>query len=362
LLGDQVDGKLNVTDCTQMTKITPVILCGGSGTRLWPRSRAGKPKPFLPLVGEETLFEQAISRCGDAGKFAPPMVVTGTAHLAHVEAQLGRHSGAQVIVEPSARNTAAAIALAALCLPDDAIMLVCPSDHHIGDPDSFVASALAAAALAAENWLVSFGIEARSPETGFGYLKRGVEIGMLGFRVAQFVEKPDVETAQRFLAEGNYAWNGGIFAFRAGDYLRELSLHRPDIAEGAQAAVAAGRQDGARFYPEAMSFAGIAGESIDYAVMEKTDRAAMVAADMAWSDIGNWQALYAARVQDGSGNAVSGRAELVDCSHVLVDSDGPRVNVIGLENVIVVINGDEVLVASMAGAQKVGKLSGAANQ
>ena len=342
--------------------ITPVILCGGSGTRLWPRSRAVMPKPFLPLVGDRTLFEATLHRASDPGVFAAPIIVTGAAHLGHVEAQLGDAPEACVIVEPAAKNTAAAIALAAVSLPEDAVMLVCPSDHHIGNVQAFVSAASAAARLAAEGWLVAFGIEATAPETGFGYVKRGEAIGADGFAVAQFVEKPDLARAIGFLAEGSYSWNGGIFAFRAGDFMAELTAHRPDIAEAVREAVAKGKADGRRFYPDAAAFAGIAGESVDYAVMEKTTRAAMVPAAMAWSDIGNWQALHAARDQDAAGNATAGRVELVDCRNVLVDSDGPRVSVIGLEDVIVVVDGDEVLVTSAAGVQKVGKLPGAVYQ
>lgn len=346
-----------------MTKITPVILCGGSGTRLWPRSRADFPKPFLPLVGERTLFEATIARAADPVAFAPPIVVTGTAHLAHVESQLAGHDGAQVIVEPSARNTAAAIALAALRLPEEAVMLVCPSDHHIADGAAFAAAAKSAAALAAEDWLVSFGIEAKTPEIGFGYLHRGEPIGTSGgFKVARFVEKPDLERAKAFLASGEYAWNGGIFAFRVGAFLKELGEHRPAILEAARAAVAAGREEGARFHPDAEAFARIDSESVDYAVMENTSRAAMVPADMGWSDIGNWHALRDARAGDENGNRVNGPAELVDCRNVLVETDGPRVSVIGLEDVIVVVDGGEVLVTTIDGAQLVGKLSGATNQ
>lgn len=342
--------------------ITPVILCGGSGTRLWPRSRASLPKPFLPLVGEQTLFEEALARCpADAG-FAAPVVVTGAAHLLHVEAQLGVRSEASIIVEPAAKNTAAAIALAALRLPEDAVMLVCPSDHHIGDVPAFIAVARAAARLAEEGWLVSFGIEAKSPETGYGYLKQGDAIGDGGWRVARFVEKPDLERARGFLADGGYAWNGGIFAFRAGTFLAELEAHRPAIAAAVREAVAGGFADGDRFHPAAAPFAEITGESVDYAVMENTARAAMVPADMDWSDIGNWQALHDARDKDADGNSVRGPAELVDCRGVLVESDGPRVSVIGLEGVIIVVDGDEVLVTTAEGAQLVGKLKGAANQ
>ncbi|MFN3516029.1 MAG: mannose-1-phosphate guanylyltransferase [Novosphingobium sp.] len=342
--------------------IHPVILCGGSGTRLWPRSRAIKPKPFLPLVGEGTLFEATLARCAPEAGFAAPLVVTGTAHLGHVEAQWPAGTGGETIVEPCARNTAAAIALAALRLPADAVMLVCPSDHHIADTAAFRAVAHAAAALAADGWLVSFGIEAKTPETGFGYLQQGEPIGDLGFRVARFVEKPPLERARQFLAEGGYAWNGGIFAFRVGTFLAELAAHRPALAEAARAAVAGGRSEGRRFHPDAAAFAAIESESVDYAVMENTARAAMVPADMGWSDIGNWDALWAARPHDDHGNSMTGPAELVRCRNVLVDSDGPRVSAIGLEDVVIVVDGDEVLVTTRAGAQLVGKLHGAANQ
>ena len=347
-----------------MSQIVPVILCGGSGTRLWPRSRAGKPKPFLPLVGNRTLFEAAVARCPADGGFAPPVVVTGRQHLEHVEAQLGSASGAQVIVEPAARNTAAAIALAACRLPGDAVMLVCPSDHHIGNARAFAAAARSAADLAAEGWLVSFGIAATAPETGFGYLKRGEAIGDKGFRTARFVEKPDLERARAFIADGGYAWNGGIFAFRVKDFLAELQAHRPRIASVVADAVAKGHEEGQRFYPHAETFGSVESDSVDYAVMENTSRAAMVPADMDWSDIGNWHALHEALARDDHGNSVrgSGTAELVDCRNVLVDSDGPRVSVIGLEDVIVVVDGNDIMVTTVSGVQKVGKLSGAMNQ
>ena len=219
---------------------------------------------------------------------------------------------------------------------------------------------------------VRLGIEATGPETGFGYLRQGDPIDGpgfkegAGFKVARFIEKPDLSRAKAFLAEGGYAWNGGIFAFRVSDFLRELGAHRPQILAAARKAVAGGHADGRRFHPEPEAFSAIEGESVDYAVMENTAHAAMVAVDMAWSDIGNWEALQVALDRDAAGNAVRGagaaRTELVDCSNVLVDSDGPRVSVIGLENVIIVVDGEDILVTSAAGAQKVGKLYGAANQ
>lgn len=343
--------------------ITPVILCGGSGTRLWPRSRASKPKPFLPLVDENTLFEATLARCPAEGGFTAPIIVTGAAHLDHVETQLGAWANeAKIIVEPCARNTGPAIALAALRLPEDAIMLVCPSDHYIADPAAFQAAAHAAAQLAADNWLVSFGIEATSPETGFGYLERGKPIGRLGFQTARFIEKPDLNRARQFVSDGGFAWNGGIFAFKAGVYLAELNRLRPVLAAAAGLAVATGHEDGKRFHPSRHAFAGIKGESVDYAVMENTDRAAIIPVEMGWSDIGNWNALLEAQTRDLKGNATRGPAELVNCTNVLVDSDGPRVSAIGLSDVVIVANGNEILVTTRQGANLVGALMGATNQ
>ena len=344
------------------SSIVPVILCGGSGTRLWPRSRIAQPKPFLSLVGESTLFEATLLRCDEKAGFLAPLIVAGSIHLPHIEKQIGSRVGAEVIVEPSARNTAAAIALAAHRLPADTVMLVCPSDHHIANIAAFHAAVQAAAMLAKDGWLVSLGIEATSPETGFGYLERGEPIGDLGFRTTRFIEKPDLARAQQFVESGAYAWNGGIFAFRAGTFLEELATHRPALAAAVCAAVGNGTADGHRFLPDAREFAKIDSESVDYAVMENTDRAAMVPVEMGWSDIGNWDALHAALASDADGNTTRGPAELVDCHNVLVDSDGPRVSAIGLSDVVIVVDGTDVLVTTRAGAQLVGKLDGALNQ
>ena len=344
-----------------MAMIYPVVLCGGSGTRLWPRSRKQAPKPFLPLVGEETLFEATLARCADPARFASPVVVTGVGHRMHVENQAERFAGTRTIVEPMARNTAAAIALAAHRLPAEAIMLVCPSDHHIADVAAFREAAAAAARLAEDDWLVSFGITPTAPETGFGYIRRGAPLEG-GFQVERFVEKPDQATAETFLADGNYSWNGGIFVFKAGTFLEELARHRPQLAEAVKVAVEQGHENGAAFHPDAGAFAAIEPESVDYAVMENTARAAVVPVAMGWSDIGNWHALRDARPGDEAGNRTRGEVELVDCRNVLAETDGPRISVIGLEDIAIVVDGDEVLVTTMAGAQKVGKLGGAVNQ
>jgi mannose-1-phosphate guanylyltransferase/mannose-1-phosphate guanylyltransferase/mannose-6-phosphate isomerase len=344
--------------------IHPVILCGGSGTRLWPLSRKALPKPFLPLVAEETLFEQAVRRVAGDDRFAAPMVVAGAAHADIIIDQLGDAPGARLVIEPCARNTAPAIALAAALLPEDAVMLVCPSDHHIADSAAFRAAALAAAELAAQDYLVSFGIAPDRPETGYGYIERGEPLPG-GHAIRRFVEKPDLARAREYLASGNFSWNGGIFAFRAGHLLAELAAHRPDMARLVRQAVGEGREDGARFLPAAEPFAAIAGDSIDYAVMENTARAAMVPADMGWSDIGNWAALADALAgsADENGNvARGGPVDLAACRGVFALTDGPRISAVGLEDVCIIVSGDEVLVTTREGAQAVGKLPGAANQ
>ena len=326
-------------------------------------SRKALPKPFLPLVSEETLFEQALARVAGDTRFAAPIVVAGAAHADLVTAQLGNAPGARLVIEPEAKNTAPAIALAAALLPEDAVMLVCPSDHHVADRAAFRAAALAAAALAREDYLVSFGIAAEHPETGYGYLRRGEPLAG-GYAIREFVEKPDLARAKAYLASGEYSWNGGIFAFRAGHLMAELAAHRPEMAQAVREAVAGGLEEGARFLPAAAPFARIVGESIDYAVMENTGRAAMVPADMGWSDIGNWAALAEALAgeADGEGNVVRGTVDLAGCSDILAITDGPRVSAVGVEGLCIIVSGGEVLVTSRAGAQLVGKLPGAMQQ
>lgn len=344
------------------TTIQPVILCGGSGTRLWPMSRKDHPKPFLPLLGERTLFEDAIARVSDRAIFAAPIIVAGAQHVDLIKEQIGDREYT-LVVEPAARNTAPAIALAAALLDPDDVMLVCPSDHHIANKAAFLAAAQSAGALAKEEWLVAFGIAPTHAETGYGYLKQGDPLEG-GFRIDAFVEKPDRDRAESYLASGLYSWNGGIFAFRAGTLLGELTRHRPEMAALVKEAEAGGRRVGPIFHPDSSPFVAIEGESIDYAVMENTPRAAMVPADMGWSDIGNWPALKDASSgdADANSNVARGPVDLDQCSGVLALSDGPRISAVGLEDVIVVVSGDEVLVTTREGAQRVGKLPGASDQ
>lgn len=345
-----------------LPRIVPVVLCGGSGTRLWPRSRSTKPKPFIPLLGEQTLFQATLSRCADKALFSDPLVVIGEKHLEFAKPQAAAVAAdARFVVEPMGRNTAPAIALAALALAPDEIMLVCPSDHHIVDAAAFRAAAHSAAEIARDDWLVAFGIEATAPETGYGYIRRGEPLGD-GYQVHSFVEKPDLDTALGFLADGGYAWNGGIFAFKAGFYLAELERHRPAMAAAAREAFAQREEDGKELRPAPASFGAIEKESVDYALMENTGRAAMVDVSMGWSDIGNWDALLAQRERDAEDNAIVGPGEILEAKGTMIDSDGPHVTVIGVDDVVVVVDGEDVLVTARKAVQRVGEASRCKNQ
>jgi mannose-1-phosphate guanylyltransferase/mannose-1-phosphate guanylyltransferase/mannose-6-phosphate isomerase len=296
-------------------------------------------------VGTTTLFEEALARCRDCG-FAKPIVVTGAAHVDHVEEQLAGFDAQEIIVEPKPRQTAAAAAVAALRLPGDAVMLVCPSDHHIAAGERFAAACQSAADLASQGLLVCLAVEANEPETRFGYVRAGEPLGPAAFRIAEFVEKPDSATAAAYLQSGLFAWNSGIFAFRAADYLAELERQRPQLADTARTAVRDGHRSAPLFYPDGSAYERMEPESIDRAVMENTDRAAMVLAAIDWSDLGDWRSLKRMRKKDENGNSIRGPAEIVDCRNVLVESDGPKVRAVGLDDLVIVIDGDDILVAS----------------
>lgn len=332
--------------------IQPVVLCGGSGTRLWPLSRADRPKPFLPLLGERTLFQQTLDRLNEGGLFAEPLIVAGEKHVPLVEQQAGDYS---LIVEPAARNTAPAIALAAARVEPDTILLVCPSDHHIADRQAFLEAVAKAQGLARDGKLVCFGIEPDRPETGYGYIEKGGSLGE-GHKVARFVEKPDEATAQAYLESGRFAWNSGMFVFRAGTFMDELARHRPEMAKAARQAVENGSEDGAQFYPESSAFTRIKGESVDYALMENTAHAAVVSADIGWSDIGDWNSLMNAREAAGLGLLADG-TRTIDADGVMTVGMDRRISVVGLDNVIVVVDGEDVLVLSRDAAQAVKNLA-----
>jgi mannose-1-phosphate guanylyltransferase/mannose-1-phosphate guanylyltransferase/mannose-6-phosphate isomerase len=334
--------------------ITPVLLCGGAGTRLWPLSRAGRPKQLLALAGAETMLQQTAARVPEDEGFAPPVVVAGADQAAEIEAQLsaaGLPLGS-LIVEPAGRNTAPAIALAALAAAPDELLLVMPSDHVIEDAQGFRAGVARGASAAREGRLVTFGIRPVRPETGYGYIKVG---GPLGEGVAEaeaFVEKPDMARAETFLADGGYAWNAGIFLFRADAFLEALRLHAPQVLEAASAAMD-GLEKGVRIAPRAAAFAASPSISVDHAVMEKAERIAVVPLDIGWSDVGSWEALHALSETDARGNSADEKAILIDSSGCLVRSEGPTVVAIGVEDLVVVATRDHVLIVPRSQSQRV---------
>lgn len=334
-----------------MSKIIPVILSGGAGTRLWPLSTQARPKQFHPLAGSETLLQATARR---VMAFDAPVVVTGDKHADEVVAQLEAVSAApaKLILEPMGRNTAPAIALAALEADPGDLLLVLPSDQVIADVDAFHAAVNRAATLAEAGWLVTFGIRPKGPETGYGYIRRGERLSPGAYAVAEFVEKPDMATAERYLAEGSYEWNGGIFLFRAQSYLEALGRHAPDVLEPVRAAAAGARREGNAVHPEAGRFAQAYSLSIDYAVMEKADRVAVVPVAMGWSDIGSWDALLDIADKDADDVARVGNVLSIDSRRSLIRSEGPLVVTIGVADLIVVATEHAILVLPRGESQR----------
>ncbi|RSU50013.1 mannose-1-phosphate guanylyltransferase/mannose-6-phosphate isomerase [Sphingomonas sp. S-NIH.Pt15_0812] len=338
--------------------IVPVILSGGSGTRLWPMSRPERPKQFLPLTADDTML-QLTARRVQGERFGAPIVVANASHVDMVETQLDAAGIAAeaVILEPLARNTAPAIALAALAAPkpDDAL-LVMPSDHVIADVDAFHAAIAVALPLVNDGWLVTFGIEPDAPETGYGWIQTGEEIAAGVHRVARFVEKPPRDRAEAMLAAGGHAWNGGIFLFRADIFLSALASHAPEMLRCAQQAMDAATRDGKRILPDAEAFGASPADSIDYAVMEKADRVAVVPVAMGWSDVGSWDALHAISDRDGEGNSHRGEVIALDTNNCLLRSDGVRIAAVGVSDLVVVASGNDVLILPRGRSQEIKKL------
>lgn len=329
----------------------PVILSGGSGTRMWPSSRHNLPKQFLALAGERSLYQETVLRASGLEGAQAPVTVCSDDHRFMVGEQLqeiGQSSGG-ILLEPVARNTAPAIALAALHVlarDPEAILLVMPADHLIEDESAFRAAVGRAQALAGQDWLVTFGITPGYAETGYGYVERGDALGEAGFRVASFVEKPDLETAGKYVAAGTHAWNSGMFLFRAQGYLDELGAHAPDILAAAREAFAAAASDLDFIRVDAAAFAASPSDSIDYAVMEKTGRAAVVPVDCGWSDIGSWSSLWAVSERDGNGNYHQGDVISVDSSGSLVRASERRlIATVGVDDLVVIDTADATLVA-----------------
>jgi len=343
-------------------RIIPAIMSGGAGTRLWPMSTENAPKQFHALTGEATLFEQTLARVArDVGglSFAPPIIIANARHEREVDAGLARANvqpGA-VVFETKGRNTAAAGAIAALVaqeLEPGALVLLLPADHVITDADAFIAAIARAAAHARER-IVTFGITPDRPATGYGYIKSGEALSPGVNAIESFREKPVREVAEAYLSEGGYSWNAGVFLFSPEVMLQEFA-GAPEIREGARAALAAARREGAKMWPDPALFEQIPSEPLDIAVMEKTARGAVAPCDIGWADIGAWDEVWRLGQGDEAGNVIQGRAAVLDGARNLVRSDGPKVCVAGVEDLIVVATGDAVLILPRSRAQDVAKL------
>ncbi|MDR6936863.1 mannose-1-phosphate guanylyltransferase/mannose-6-phosphate isomerase [Luteibacter sp. 3190] len=342
--------------------LIPLILSGGSGTRLWPISRRNLPKQFLSLTGSDTLFQQTVRRTTSLPDTGAPIVVASDDHrfLAAEQLQELNANDASILLEPVARNTAPAIAVGAFRALEksaDALILVLPADHLIGDDRSFNEAVAKARPLADQGWLVTFGVRPDRPETGFGYIQRGEALNADVFRVSQFVEKPAFDVAERYVESGQYDWNSGMFLFRAATYLEELSQHAPAMLEAARTSYMKANVDLDFVRLDAEAFGASPSDSIDYAVMEKTSRAAVVPVSCGWSDIGSWDALWLATEKDANGNHAEGDVITLDTTGSLIHSHARHlVATVGLDDVVVVTTPDATLVARRDRSQDVKRI------
>jgi len=345
--------------------IVPVILSGGSGTRLWPLSRSLYPKQFINFFsGKSSLLGATLRRISGPG-FSAPIVICNNDHRFFVREELDRAAlqPKAIILEPVARNTAAAVAVAAIAAADkspDAVIAVMPSDHEVKDGEAFAAALKRAASLAAHGNLVLFGIVPTNPNTGYGYIRRGepLEDASGGYRVDAFVEKPNAATAEKYLAQGGYFWNSGIFVLHARTFLAELANLAPEILEAAHNALNAASVDLGFLRLDLASFARSPNISIDYAVMQKTTKALMIPIDVGWSDVGSWSSLWDTAARDAQNNAVEGDAILLDTQNCLVHSERSLVATIGLKDLIIVDTPDALLVADQQRSQEVSTVVG----
>ena len=345
-----------------MDTIIPVILSGGSGSRLWPLSRAMRPKQFLGVTEQQTLFQLTLARVQQLDGALSPIIVANHEHrfLAAEQARVLGVDPTAILLEPMGRNTAPAIAVAALQARadnTDPLILVMPSDHIIRDIAAFNTAVALARDAASDGLLVTFGIVPDRAETGYGYVMAGDLLKPAGVhQVARFIEKPDLETAQAYVASGQYSWNSGMFMFRASVFLEELAAHRPDIREGAEKAWHNAHRDLEFIRLDKEAFAACPSESVDYAVMEKTRNAAMVSLDAGWNDVGAWPAVWESQAKDDSGNAGRGDFMFEDASGCYVHADHRLVTLLGTQDLFVIETSDAVLVGHKDHAQGVKKI------
>jgi mannose-1-phosphate guanylyltransferase/mannose-6-phosphate isomerase len=343
-----------------MSKLVPVILAGGAGTRLWPVSRDALPKQFLPLVGERSTYQDTLLRVVDSALFTPPIVITG-ADFRFFARRQAEDIGieATVVIEPMRRDSGPAVAAAAALArrrDPDAVVLALAADHVILDVEEFRATCLVGLKAAEAGRIVTFGITPSAPKTSYGYIRRGKPTGPDGvYAVEAFVEKPNPETAATYVAEG-YLWNSGNFLFRADVLLAELTRYEPAMVAAVEKAVAGASDDLGFIRLEAQAFGSAPQKSIDYAVMEKTDRAAVVAGNFRWSDIGSWDAIFDIAERDKSGNAVHGTVVTSDARNCVIHSVDRLTAVLGADDLVVVSTPDAVLVVPRARAQEVREL------
>lgn len=339
--------------------IHPVILCGGSGTRLWPLSRKAFPKQFIPLLGDKSLLQLTLERVAPlaAGRSEAITCVAAEEHrflVADVAAQVGL--SVRQILEPQAKNTAAAMALAALAAPVDALLLFCPADHHIPDAEAFCAMVQGAASAAQAGRLVTFGVQPSFPSTAYGYIQKGAASGA-GFDVARFVEKPAQDKAIEFLASGQYLWNAGIFLMRAVDLLQALQVHAPDILDVCRRAMQTPQRDGQFLRPDTTVFAGCRSQSIDYAVMEQADNVSVYPFAGVWSDVGSWNAVAQLAEPDADRNRKGGEASHAHhlrAKDTYIHAGGQRpVVALGTQGLLIIDTPDALLVVDPAHTEAV---------